>query len=174
MKPVGSVSQRDKKLWENKALEVLKGPCIDSFPHNLACSKLQWRDSSSKCTRDIQGETELTNFTVRPGEAKVRIIFSRNRSAGMHHCSCVELSSHLAGPVQVGTKSELFIKLANTFHPTLVIFCFLTLLAHPAQVSCGEGKQPASPHDADIPKISQNSKILNQAVVNISIPPISL
>lgn len=61
---------------------------------------------------------ELINFRLRTGRAGIGATLSVDGSAGRRHCSFVELSSDTAGPAQVGTKSVLCIKVANTIHPT--------------------------------------------------------
>lgn len=68
-----------------------KGP-TDFFTHRLISFGTQFRRSSLKNTRNIQGETELTGFRVGAGGAEVKAALSRYWSTNGHHCSFVESS----------------------------------------------------------------------------------
>lgn len=115
------MSKKDKKLLENEVL-LLKVPHKVSFTHKLTHSKSQHRGISSKTTRDIRRETNLTNFRVRAtaGGAGPRAALSRDRSPGRYHCSFIELPFHPDSLAQMGTRSEFYINLNNTIQHTLV------------------------------------------------------
>lgn len=64
----------------------------------------------------------MTSFRVRAGGVEVMAALSRNRSTGRCYCSFVECSPDTySQQAKMGTKSELFINLANIFLPVLVI-----------------------------------------------------
>lgn len=77
----------------------------------LTPSKLHWRCSCLKSTRNKWGETKLTNFS--------------NSLQGWEHwkapCSFCKPSSHLASMALGDAKSVLSINLAETVYPSLVI-----------------------------------------------------
>lgn len=89
----------------------LRGLYLDLLVHKLTCSKLQYRENSSKNTRNLHGVTKLTRFRVRARGAEVEAVFCWDRTVGRSHYSLVELSSNSAGSAQVDAKSELSINL---------------------------------------------------------------
>lgn len=80
--------------------------------------------------------------------------------------------SPLAGLAQMGTKSELFINLANTVQLVLVITWDNTQMAHmtkPHLVTLLH-KQPASAHVGDFPKFFQRSTNHLKTAVGLNVP----
>lgn len=109
VKSSGDVSQGEKGLQETE------NAAFKGHGHKLICDKL-WHGQQLKMCQGYTRRNTLINFRVSTGGAGIGTSLSGDRST--RHFSFVECSSDTAGPAQVGAKSVLSVKLANTIHPT--------------------------------------------------------
>lgn len=109
--------------------------------------------------RVIWGGAELSNFRERGGGGGVRTTLTGDRSPGRCNYPFVELSSHPAGPAQVGTKYVLSINLVLFAYPVDSLTPHPILPAHlaPSLFKWLLHKWPAMAHRVDVPQNLQTS-----------------